>query len=217
MSSILSPVLVSLRIGLIATFFAVIIGTSLAYLLKDKTGYGKNILETTIILPMVLPPTIIGYGLLLILGSGGFLEGLNIVFTWWAGVIAATLVSIPLMYQNAKSGFLSIHSNYGDVGQTLGLSKWGVFTKIEVPLAAPALVSGIVLSFARAVGEFGATLMVAGNIKGKTQTIATAMYFAVDTGDQKTANILLIMMVVFCFLLIFSLNMFLKKKTKNTY
>lgn len=168
---------------------------------------------------MVLPPTITGYGLLILMSKRNFMGkflyenfGITIIFTPVAACVAATIVSIPLMYQSAKAAFLNIDHIYENAARTLGASEWRIFLKISFPLAWPGIVSGSVLSFARALGEFGATLMVAGNIPGKTQTIPTAIYFAVDNGYTKVANILLGIVVVFSFVLIFSLNSWLKKK-----
>ena len=216
METVLSPVIISLKIAIVATIFSFIIGTTFAYIFSRRTNIFITILETIILLPMVMPPTITGYVLLMLLGKNSFLAPLfgdnTLIFTWWAGVIASTLVSIPLMYQNAKGGFLNVSSRYEDIGKTLGLSRSKIIFKINIPLILPALLGGMILSFARALGEFGATLMVAGSIPGKTRTIASAIFFAVDGGDTRTANILLGIMVIISFVLILSLNHVLKKK-----
>lgn len=216
MATVLTPVLISLKIAFMATCFSLVIGTSLAYLLHKKNSKLGTIIETIILLPMVMPPTITGYMLLLLLSNKGLffnlLGGNNLIFTWWAGVIASTIVSIPLMYQNSKSGFQSLNPVYKDIGKTLGLGRFKIIFKIELPLILPSLLSGLVLSFARALGEFGATLMVAGSIPGKTRTIASAIYFAVESGDRQTANTLMLIMVIISFILMFSLNLWLKRK-----
>lgn len=216
METVLTPVLISLRIAFVATCFSLAIGTSFAYLLHKKNDKFGTIIETIILLPMVMPPTITGYLLLILLSNEGLffilLGGNNLIFTWWAGVIASTIVSIPLMYQNSKSGFQSLNPIYKDIGKTLGLGRFKIIFKIELPLILPSLLSGLVLSFARALGEFGATLMVAGSIPGKTRTIASAIFFAVESGDRETANTLMLIMVVISFLLMFSLNLWLKRK-----
>jgi molybdate transport system permease protein len=218
METVLTPVLISLKIAFVATCFSLFIGTSLAYLLHKKNDKLGTIIETVILLPMVMPPTITGYLLLLILSDKGLFfaisGGNSLIFTWWAGVIASTIVSIPLMYQNSKSGFQSLNPVYKDIGKTLGLGRFKIIFKIELPLILPSILSGLVLSFARALGEFGATLMVAGSIPGKTRTIASAIYFAVESGDRDTANKLMFIMVVISFLLMFSLNIWLKRKRK---
>lgn len=216
---ILEPIILSVRIAFISTIFTFIFGILLARVITKYNFRGKDILESLIIMPMVLPPTITGYGLLILMSRRNFIGkflyesfGITIIFTPAAACVAAIIVSIPLMYQSAKAAFLNIDHIYENAARTLGASEWRIFLKISFPLAWPGIVSGSVLSFARALGEFGATLMVAGNIPGKTQTIPTAIYFAVDNGYTKVANSLLGVVVVFSFVLIFSLNTWLKKK-----
>ncbi len=215
----LSPILLSLKIATIATVFSFVLGVLFAYLLNKKRIPGKSIWETMLILPMVLPPSVMGYLLLITFGKrgliGGFLLehfGIQIVFTWVAAVMASCIVSLPLMYQNAKSAFISLDPIYEKAAQTLGSSEWKIFRTVIFPLAWPGIISGIALSFARAIGEFGATLMVAGNIPGKTQTIPTAIYFAVESGKTELANRLVLIMTVFSFVLILALNAWLKKR-----
>ncbi|MGO5075126.1 molybdate ABC transporter permease subunit [Clostridium sporogenes] len=216
---ILEPIILSVRIAFISTIFTFIFGILLARVITKYNFRGKDILESLIIMPMVLPPTITGYGLLILMSRRNFIGkflyesfGITIIFTPAAACVAAIIVSIPLMYQSAKAAFLNIDHIYENAARTLGASEWRIFFKISFPLAWPGIVSGSILSFARALGEFGATLMVAGNIPGKTQTIPTAIYFAVDNGYTKVANSLLGVVVVFSFVLIFSLNTWLKKK-----
>lgn len=216
---LLSPILLSLKIAIIATIFSFLFGVFFAYILNKKRVPGKSFWETLLILPMVLPPSVMGYLLLIAFGKRGFigsflLENFNIqiVFTWVAAVIASCIVSLPLMYQNAKSAFISLDPVYEKAARTLGSSEWKIFRTVIFPLAWPGIISGIALSFARAVGEFGATLMVAGNIPGKTQTIPTAIYFAVESGKTELANRLVLIMTIFSFVLIFALNAWLKKK-----
>ena len=213
------PVLLSLKVATIATIFAFILGVFFAYILTKKRIPGKSIWETILILPMVLPPSIVGYLLLKVFGKRGLIGaflldtfGLQIVFTWIACVIAACVVALPLMYQGAKAAFQSVDETYELAAQTLGSGEWKVFWTVLFPLARPGIVSGIVLTFARAMGEFGATLMLAGNIEGQTQTIPTAIYYAVATGKEEQANTLVMVMTLFSFLMIFILNAWLKKK-----
>ncbi|MCY6369252.1 molybdate ABC transporter permease subunit [Clostridium ganghwense] len=216
---ILEPIILSLKVAFVSTIFTFIIGMLLARVFTKYNFKAKDILESLIILPMVLPPTITGYGLLILMSKRSFLGNflyntfdITLIFTPAAACIAASVVSIPLMYQSCKAAFLNIDHIYENAARTLGASEWRIFWKISFPLAWPGIVSGIVLSFARALGEFGATLMVAGNIPGKTQTIPTAIYFAVDNGYTEVANTLLGVVVVFSFVLIFGLNGWLKKK-----
>ncbi|SCH11609.1 Molybdenum transport system permease protein modB [uncultured Eubacterium sp.] len=216
------PIFLSIRVALLATVIAFFLGVLFAYLLTKKKVPGKNIWETILILPMILPPSIVGYLLLKIFGKrgpiGAFLLdtfGIQIVFTWIACVIAATVVALPLMYQNAKGAFQSVDPSYELAAKTLGSSSFKVFRTVTFPLSGPGIVSGIVLTFARALGEFGATLMLAGNIPGKTQTIPTAIYYAVVVGKDEKASMLVLIMVLFSFALVFGLNMWLKRREKR--
>lgn len=213
------PIILSIRVALVATAIAFFLGIFFAYLLTKKKVPGKNIWETILILPMILPPSIVGYLLLKLFGKrgpiGAFLLdtfGIQVVFTWIACVIAATVVALPLMYQNAKGAFQSVDPTLELAAKTLGSSSFKVFRTVTMPLSIPGIVSGIVLTFARALGEFGATLMLAGNIPGRTQTIPTAIYYSVVTGKEDEAMNLVVVMVIFSFALVFGLNMWLKKK-----
>ena len=215
-------IFLSIRVALLATVIAFFLGVFFAYLLTKKKVPGKNIWETILILPMILPPSIVGYLLLKVFGKrgpiGAFLLdtfGIQIVFTWIACVIAATVVALPLMYQNAKGAFQSVDPSYELAAKTLGSSSFKVFRTVTFPLSGPGIVSGIVLTFARALGEFGATLMLAGNIPGKTQTIPTAIYYAVVVGKDEKASMLVLIMVLFSFALVFELNMWLKRREKR--
>lgn len=216
------PIFLSIRVALLATVIAFFLGVLFAYLLTKKKVPGKNIWETILILPMILPPSIVGYLLLKVFGKrgpiGAFLLdtfGIQIVFTWIACVIAATVVALPLMYQNAKGAFQSVDPSYELAAKTLGSSSFKVFRTVTFPLSGPGIVSGIVLTFARVLGEFGATLMLAGNIPGKTQTIPTAIYYAVVVGKDEKASMLVLIMVLFSFALVFGLNMWLKRREKR--
>ena len=213
------PIILSIRVALVATAIAFFLGIFFAYLLTKKKVPGKNVWETILILPMILPPSIVGYLLLKLFGKrgpiGAFLLdtfGIQVVFTWIACVIAATVVALPLMYQNAKGAFQSVDPTLETAARTLGSSSFKVFRTVTMPLSIPGIVSGIVLTFARALGEFGATLMLAGNIPGRTQTIPTAIYYSVVTGKEDEAMNLVVVMVLFSFALVFGLNMWLKKK-----
>ena len=216
------PIILSLKVAFLATIIAFFLGVFFAYLLTKKNVPGKNIWETILILPMILPPSIVGYLLLNVFGRrgpiGAFLLdtfGIQVVFTWIACVIAACVVALPLMYQNAKGAFQSVDHNYELAAKTLGSSPFKVFRTVTLPLSGPGIVSGIVLTFARAMGEFGATLMLAGNIPGKTQTIPTSIYYAVVTGKDSEASTLVVIMVIFSFALVFGLNMWLKKRNQK--
>lgn len=212
------PVLLSLRVALIALIAVACLGLPVARLLARRDFYGKDLLEAAITLPLVLPPSVIGYGLLVLIGKNGVLgealagTGISIIFTWWAAVLASAVVAFPLMYQSAKAAFKSVDINYEKAARTLGAGEIRIFFTITLPLAWPGVIAGLVLSFARALGEFGATLMVAGNIPGQTQTIPLAIYFAVDAGDNVTARTLVAIITVFSFLVIFWVNRWSKRQ-----
>lgn len=216
---IIDPIITSLKIASVSSVITFFLGITLARLFTKYNFKGKDFLDSIIILPMVLPPSVIGYLLLVAIGKNGLIgkvimnfTGESLVFTWAAGVIACVIVSLPLMYQNAKSAFLSIDPLYEKTARNLGASKIKALFLVTFPLAFPGLLGGFTLSFARALGEFGATLMVCGNIPGKTQTIPTAIYVAVESSDQVTANTLMLIVITFSLTLVYFLNKWLKKK-----
>ncbi len=212
------PVFLSLRVAIIAVFIVTCLGLPLSRLLARREFYGKDFVEAALTLPLVLPPSVIGYGLLMLIGKNGFLGrflselGISLIFTWWAAVLASTVVAFPLMYQSAKAAFKSVDENYEKAARTLGAGEWRIFFTVTLPLAWPGIIAGLVLSFARALGEFGATLMVAGNIPGQTQTIPLAIYFAVDAGDNATARTLVAIITIFSFVVIFWVNRWAKRR-----
>ncbi|SHE38968.1 molybdate ABC transporter permease subunit [Desulforamulus putei] len=213
-----SPVFLSLRTALIAVVVVTILGLPLSRLMARREFPGKDLLESAITLPMVLPPSVIGYGLLILIGKNGLLGkvlsemGITIIFTWWAAALASTVVAFPLMYQSAKAAFKSVDISLEKAARTLGAGEVRIFFTITLPLAWPGILAGLVLSFARALGEFGATLMVAGNIPGQTQTIPVAIFFAVDAGDNDTARTLVTIVTIFSFLVIFWVNRWAKRQ-----
>lgn len=189
-----SPVKLSIEIALVSGILASLFGLFFGRLMANKKFSGKAIIETGFLLPLVLPPTVIGFLLIVIFGRnspiGQLIEWLfkqPVIFTWWAAVIAAAVVAFPLMYQSAVTGFETIDSDIEGAARIDGASDFKVFMLISIPLARGAIMSGAILSFARALGEFGATLMFAGNIPGKTQTIPTAIYMALDAGHMELA------------------------------
>jgi molybdate transport system permease protein len=202
------PVLLSLRVAGLATTLTFLAGLGLARLFTAHRPPLKGLWEALILLPMVLPPTILGYLLLLFLGrhgpAGKVLEwlGTPVIFTWLAAVVASVVVSLPLMYQSCKAALKGVDPQYENAARTLGLREGRIFRRITLPLAAPGIISGTVLSFARALGEFGATLMIAGNIPGRTQTIPLALYGAVEGGRDGEARLLLGVTVVLAFVLV---------------
>ena len=188
-----SPLWISLKTALTATFLAFIFGIVAAKVMLGYRGRLKNILNGIFILPLVLPPTVVGFLLLVLFGRhgplGNFLDlfGTTVIFSWSATVIAAAVVAFPLMYRTALGAFEQVDQNLLDAARTLGVSEPGIFAKITIPLAWPGIAAGTILAFARALGEFGATLMLAGNIPGKTQTIPMAIFFLVESGHRAKA------------------------------
>lgn len=198
-----SPVQLSLTVGSVSLFFVIITGVFVSRIMFQSSFKGKNIIETALLLPIVLPPTVVGFLLIMIFGMGSpvgqFIEQLfkqPIMFTWWAAVIASTVVAFPLMYQSCKTGFLIVDSEIEDAARVDGAGEWKVFLLIALPLSRKAIVSGSILAFARALGEFGATLMFAGNIPGKTQTLPTAIYVAFESGNNSVAWGWVLLMII---------------------
>ena len=191
----LAPLWISLRIATIATVVTFFVGIATAHFMHHYRGRGRALLDSIFLAPMVLPPTVLGFLLLILLGKNGPLgflftnAGISVVFTWYAAVITATVVALPLMYKTTLGAFEQIDSSLQQAARTLGASELTVFRRITLPLALPGLIAGATLAFARALGEFGATLMLAGNIPGRTQTLPMAIYFAVEGGDFREASI----------------------------
>jgi molybdate transport system permease protein len=217
--NLLSPILLSVRVAVLATAFTLAIGLGLAKLFTSRAVPLRRVWESLILLPMVFPPTITGYLLLVLLGKrsplGALLAqlGLSVVFTWTAAVIASFVVSLPLMFQNCKAALRGVDPQMENAARTLGLREGRVFLRITLPLAAPGILSGTALSFARALGEFGATLMIAGNIPGRTQTIPLALYSAVESGRQTEANILLGVTVALSFAVVIVVSIYERRGT----
>ena len=185
----------SLLVVSIATAVIALAGTAFAFLLAKRDFRGKEIVDAILTLPMVLPPTVTGYYLIVLLGRRGLLgqpvyalTGWTVMFTWIAAVIASTVVALPLMVRSARAAIESVDPQYEIMSYTLGKSESETFFRITLPLARRGILAGIVLSFARAFGEFGATLMLAGNIPGKTQTMPLAIYEAVVSGEDAQAR-----------------------------
>src|SRR5699024_660096 len=202
----LFPLWLSLRTASISTVIVFIVGIAIAYIMARRTFFGKNALEAFFLLPLVLPPTVVGFGLLYLFGKNGLIGkylvewfDVQIVFTWYAVIIAAIVVSFPLMYQSASAAFQQYDANIEHAAYTMGASKWKVFWTISFPRAWPGLLAGLVLTFARALGEFGATLMLAGYIPNVTDTIPLAIYFAVESGNMEMATFWVIIIVVLGF------------------
>jgi molybdate transport system permease protein len=189
----LSPLWISIKTAFTATVVTFFFGIAAAWLIAGYRGRLKGLADGILTLPMVLPPTVVGFSLLIIFGRNGpigrllYSLGTQIIFSWSATVIAASVVSFPLMYKTARGAFEQVDKNVVYAARTLGVSGWRIFWRVTVPLAWPGIAAGSVLAFARALGEFGATLMVAGNIPGRTQTIPIAIYFAAEGGEMDRA------------------------------
>jgi molybdate transport system permease protein len=209
----LSPIWLSLKIATIASVIVIFAGTFVGRFMARTTFKGKAIMETILMLPMVLPPTVIGFFLIVIFGKnslvGQAIEWIfnqPIIFTWYAAVIASAVVAFPLMYQSAKGGFQGIDLSIEEAARVDGANEWKVFLFISIPLAAKSLISGSILSLARALGEFGATLMFAGNIPGETQTLPTAIYIAIDSGNMPMAWAWVISIVIISFIMLLTIR-----------
>jgi molybdate transport system permease protein len=196
---------ISVRTVIAATVITFFLGIAVARWMAMYRGKYKTLIDGLLILPLVLPPTVVGYGLLLLFGKNGplgeflLLFDTTIVFSWPATVIAAVVMSFPLMYMTARGAFEQVEPNIEDAARTMGASEWRVFWSITLPLAWPGVAAATVLSLARCLGEFGATLMLAGNIPGKTATIPVAIYFAIQDGDNNQALALVAIVLIISF------------------
>ncbi|MFZ2220282.1 MAG: molybdate ABC transporter permease subunit [Rhodoferax sp.] len=195
----------SLKVALWATALNLILGVGIGYGLARGRFWGREVLDAALTLPMVMPPTVLGYYLLVILGRkgvvGAWLQdhfGITLIFTWQGAVIAATVVAFPLVFKSARAAFEAVDTQLEQAARVLGVGEVGVFLRVTVPLAWRGILAGLLLAFARAMGEFGATLMVAGSIPGKTQTLSVAVYEAVQAGQDDTANLLVIITSLTC-------------------
>jgi molybdate transport system permease protein len=208
----LTPIWISLKTAFVSTIITFFIGILIAQFMNKYQGRLKGLFDSILTLPLVLPPTVVGFFLLLIFGKNGpfktILEKLDtqIIFSWSATVLAAVVVTFPLMYRTARGAFEQIDSNVSNAARTLGASEWTIFWKVTVPLAWPGIAAGTILSFTRALGEFGATLMIAGNIPGKTQTIPVAIFFAAEGGEMDKALMWVLLIVGISFTVIILMN-----------
>ena len=205
---LLQPLILSLQVAASATLITVILGLSLALWLAKAQFRGKTVVETVINLPLILPPTVLGYYLLILLGRSGPLSmfGLQIVFTTTAAIVASTVVALPLMVQSSRAAIASVDPLLEQAAGTLGAPPWRVFLEVTLPLARRGIMAGTVLAFARSLGEFGATLMVAGNIPGQTQTLPLAIYDLVQANQLSQANGAVLLMTIVAFGLLLLVN-----------
>ena len=217
-----SPLFISIKTGIVATIFSFFLGIYAARKVVKTTPGKKAIIDGILTLPMVLPPTVAGFFLLLIFSRrrpfGIFLFenfGIKVVQTWLGCIIAATVISFPLMYRNARAAMEQIDVSLIYAGRTLGMSDTEIFWKVVIPTAGPGIASGTILTFARALGEYGATSMLAGNIPGKTGTISQKIAMVIQDGDYMTAGVWVAIVMLIAFLVIFLMNLISGKKMKN--
>lgn len=217
----LTPLLLSLKIAGISILIVFISGVFLARFLSRREFFGKNILESIFLLPLVLPPTVVGFGLLVVFGKNGIIgqwllkHNIQLIFDWKGAVLASVIVSFPLMYQSAAAAFKTIDERLENAALTMGASRWRVFMTVTLPLVWPGLLAGLVLAFARALGEFGATLMLAGYIPGRTDTIPLVIYFAVENGDMEKAYFWVTIIIALGFSTIMWLNWWTKRNMRR--
>ncbi len=201
----------SLKVAGWATALNIVLGIGVGFFLARTRFIGRDLLDTLLTLPMVMPPTVLGYYLLVLVGRrsafGSWLYdsfGINLIFTWQGAVIAATVVAFPLVFKPARAAFEAVDSELEQAARVLGVSELAIFFRITLPLAWRGILAGVLLAFARALGEFGATLMVAGSIPGKTQTLSIAVYEAVQAGKDDTANMLVVITSIVCVVVLLS-------------
>ena len=197
MASAWIPLLLSLKVAGCATLIDLLLGAAVGFVLARTRFVGRDLLDALLTLPMVLPPTVLGYYLLVLVGKRGWLGGwlhdtlgIELIFTWQGAVIAAAIVAFPLVLKSARAAFEGIDPQLENAARVLGLTEAALFFRVTLPLAWRGVLAGVLLAFARALGEFGATLMVAGSIPGRTQTLSIAVYEAVQAGQDSTANLL---------------------------
>ena len=217
-----SPLFISLKTGIVATFISFFLGIYAARKVVKTTPGKKAVIDGILTLPMVLPPTVAGFFLLLIFSKrrpfGIFLYetfDIKVVQSWLGCIIAATVIAFPLMYRNARAAFEQLDVNLIYAGRTLGMSDIQIFWKVVIPSAGPGIASGTILTFARALGEYGATSMLAGNIPGKTGTISQKIAMVIQDGDYATAGVWVAIVMLIAYLVIFSMNLISGTKMNN--
>jgi len=205
----------TLKVALWATAINTLLGVAVGWLLARHRFIGRDAVSAVLTLPLVLPPTVVGYYLLVLIGRRGWLGqwlhdslGINLIFTWQGAVLAATVVAFPLVLSSARSAFEAVDPQLERAARVLGLNEWAVFCRVTLPMAWPGILAGVLLVFARSLGEFGATLMIAGSIPGRTQTLSVAVHDAVQAGDDATANLLVAIISVTCVVFLLAAGQF---------
>ncbi len=213
------PLLLTLKVATLATLAALVLGAAGGFLLARRAFWGRDVLDAVFTLPMVMPPTVLGYYLIVVIGRRGWIGqwlwesfGITLMFTWQGAVFAAAIVAFPLVFKSARAAFEGVDTQLENAARTLGASELRVFARVTLPLAWRGVLAGTMLAFARAMGEFGATLMVAGNIPGKTQTLSLAVYDAVQAGQDDLANFLVVLTSLVCVLILVASGKLLKPR-----
>lgn len=216
--SVLFSLQLSLRVATVATFFIVLAGVAAAYFLARRNFRGKEVLDMMLTLPLVLPPTVTGYYLIILFGRNGVIGGAiykwtgwSIMFTWYAAVLAAFVVALPLMIKTARAAIESVDENLVRASYTMGRSEFETAFRVVFPLAGRGILAGAVLSFARAMGEFGATLMIAGNIPGKTGTMPVCIYSFAGAGDWAQANVIVVILTLISGAVLYMANTYCRR------
>jgi len=219
MNNFLPPLLLTLKVAFWATTIATVLGIAVARWLQPSHRWGRDGIDALLTLPMVMPPTVLGYYLIVVVGRrgliGAWLEnhlGVSLMFTWQGAVLAAAVAALPLVIKSARAAFEAVDDRLAQAARTMGASELTIFLKITVPLAWRGILAGMMLAFARAMGEFGATLMVAGNIPTRTQTLSTAIYAAVQAGHDQQANLLVGTASIACFCILYSTSKLAKTR-----
>lgn len=212
-----APLMLTLKVAGLATLAALLLGVAAAFGLSRKRSTFCDLLDALCTLPMVMPPTVLGYYLLVVIGRRGVLGawlqetfGMTLMFTWQGAVIAATVVAFPLVFKSARAALEGVGREFEDAARTLGQGEFSIFIRVSFPLAFRGVLAGTMLAFARAMGEFGATLMVAGNLSGRTQTLSLAVYSAVQAGDDALANSLVLLISIVCVVILMATSRLMK-------
>lgn len=222
--SLITTLLLSLKIAGTATLLNFVFGTAAGFVLARGRFVERGLLDTLLMLPMVLPPTVMGYYLLVVFGRNGTVGawlkdnfGINLIFTWQGAVIAAAAVTFPLVFKPARAAFEEVSPQLEQAARVLGLNEWAVFFRVSLPLAWRGILAGVLLAFARSLGEFGATLMIAGSIPGKTQTLSVAIYEAVQAGDDALANGLVVLVSAVCIAVLLSTGRLMRSRGERNH
>lgn len=222
MDNVLPVLLLSLKVAFTATLLNLLLGVAVGFVLARFRFPGRDLLDTVLTLPMVLPPTVLGYYLLVLFGRNGVFGqwlqevfGISLIFTWQGAVVAAMVVTFPLVCKPARSAFEGVNPQLEQAARVLGLPERNVFWRVTLPLAWRGILVGLLLAFARSLGEFGATLMIAGSIPGKTQTLSIAVYEAVQAGQDTLANQLVVLISLVCIAVLWGTTYLAKAKDRT--